>query len=217
MKKLIILVLFIQSVSCEKFSFLSHSNSISSNCADSSICHIVVKGSPDSSLISTSDMDTIRSLFDANRLNLDNLFFTWFRKDEINHFHVGCNQYINSLNVFTGELIFHFDSLGNYTGLSGEIIPEIKTKPIHSLCIGHVIELFLHNVEKDNVYRLQKIKEGCLRCELGYWDLNLEKNNMATNFTVAWWVKPIDSNYPFAYIDDTNDSLIFYNNGIYTF
>ena len=219
MKKVLFLILFSQLISCEKESFIAdNENSASISCSDSSICHLVIQGKPDINRLSEPYLDTIKVLFSNNNLSLNNLFFNFFLKDDLGYSHIGCLQYIHNLNVISNELLFHFDSHGHFTGLSGEIVSDIKVPSIPSLCIGQVIHLFLQSVEKDGFYinNLQKIKDGCISCELGYWDLNAGTSYAQQNFTLAWRVKPINSDYPFALINDSKKSLIFFDDGIRT-
>jgi hypothetical protein len=217
MKKILVLILFIQLFSCEKIKYnVNGEDSYLVNCADSSICHLVIQGKPGNYLISLSDLETIRTLFDSNKLSLDNFVIKWFLKDDLEYFHVGCHQYINNLNIFSDDVIFHFDPQGHYISISGEIISYMKVRSVPSLCIGRVIELFLQNVENDGFYsrNLQQIKDGCISCELGYWDLNSGISYADQNFTLAWRIKPFNSYYPWALINDMSNSLIFYDNGI---
>ena len=211
MKKIFFLILVVQLISCEKVKFTP-------DCDDSSICHLVIQGKPDTNRITGTFLDTIKALFNANNISLNNLYLYWYQRDDLGYFHIACLQYINNLNVLSDEVIFHFNQQGYYTSLSGEIISDIKVSSVPSLCIGHVVDLFLQNVENDGFYSrdLQKIKDGCISCELCYWDLNSGVSYAEKKFTLAWRVKPLNSDYPWALINDTKNSPIFYDNGIRT-
>ena len=200
MKKVLILIILIHLFACEK----------------SKLCSDVIKSKPDNHLISDSELKTVISLFKSNNLNLDNFLIYRLQKDDLGYTHVRCYQYINNLNVFSDDVIFHFDKQGHYYFLSGELISNIDIKPSPSMDVREVIKLFFHNVENDGFYSNNKkqIEDGCFLCELGYFDLNAGTSYASQNFRLVWRIRPEESEYPYAFINDSDNTLIYYDNGI---
>jgi len=178
-------------------------------------CVKTIKDSPTTNVLSKSEMDVIKSLFNNNHLNYKELRFTRLQKDELGHHHVRCYQFINNLKVFTSDLIFHFDKNNRYYFLSGDLISaiDLNTKP--SMNQDLIVEKFI-NALQDNIYigDKEKIINGCFNVEFGYYDLNAGIGYADAKFTKAWLIKPRNQDYPFAYINDKNSEVIYYDNGI---
>jgi len=187
-----------------------------SSCEKSNYCSEIIKGKPNNHLINDSDLQTVKSLFELNNLSLNNFLVYRLLKDDMGYKHVKCYQYVNNLKVFTDEVIFHFDAQNHYYVLSGELISGINIKTSPSLSKNDVIKIFLKNVEKDshNNPNLEQIKDGCFLCELGYYDLNAGISYASQNFRRAWKINPEDSEFPVAFINDSDKSLIYYFSGI---
>jgi hypothetical protein len=199
MKKYIVLIILLQLVSCEKDKY----------------CSDVIRGKPDH-LISEQDLNTVKSLFKSNYLSLDNFQVYLLQKDELGHRHVRCFQYVNDLNIFSDDVIFHFDNTGHYYFLSGDIISGIDIDPLPKLDREAVVQLFLKSVEDDGhySYKLKDLEDRCFSCELGYWDLNAGISYTDPDFRLAWRVRQEGQAYPVAIINDTENKLICYDNGI---
>jgi Zn-dependent metalloprotease len=209
MKRVLILLIPFFLSACEHSKYLV-------DCSDSKFCSEIVKGKPDSILISDSDLSTVKSLFESNNLNLDNFLVYRLQEDDMGYSHVRCLQFINNLNVFSNEVIFHFNSQGQYYFLSGELISSININTSPAMCSEEVVTLFLHNVNNDGFYKrnIAQIENGCFICELGYYDLNIGTSNEIQKFKLAWRIRPKGLDYPYAYINDTDHTLIYYDNGI---
>jgi len=199
MKKFIVLIILLQFVSCEK----------DKNCSD------VIRGKLNH-LISDQDLITVKSLFKSNNLSLDNFQVYRLQKDKLGHNHVRCYQYVNGLNVFYNDVIFHFDNTGHYYFLSGEIFSKIDIDPSPKLDQQAVVQLFLKSVDDDGFYsdNLKEFEDRCFSCELGYWDLNTGISYADLDFRLAWRIKPEGHDYPVAIINDAENKLIYYDNGI---
>jgi hypothetical protein len=199
MKKIAVLIILLQLIACEKDKY----------------CSDVIKGKPNH-LISDQDLITVKSLFEINHLSLDNFQVYRLQKDELGYNHVRCYQYVNDLNVFSNDVIFHFDNDDHYYFLSGEIISRIDIDPDPKLDQRTVVKLFLENVKVDEFYSeyLKEFEDGCFLCELGYWDLNAGISYADLDFRLAWRIRPEGYDYPFAVINDTENQLIYYDNGI---
>jgi Zn-dependent metalloprotease len=209
MKRILSLVLLISLGACEN-------SKDSVTCDDTDFSYEIVKGKPDNNLISTAELDTVKDLFELNNLNFDNFLVYRFEKDDLGYIHVKCYQYINNLKVFSNDVIFHFDYKGHYCALSGELISNIDIKTSPSMHVCEVINLFLLNIECDNFkgYPIKEYIAGGFKCELGYYDLNAGVGYASQNFKRAWRISPNEQDYPYALINDSDYSLIYYDNGI---
>ncbi|HNW56658.1 MAG TPA: hypothetical protein PLR88_02120 [Bacteroidales bacterium] len=184
------------------------------SCEDSNLCTETIKGKPDYDLIGKSDYDTVKSLFSTNNLSLDNFWVYCLQKDDLGHRHVRCQQYANNLQVFSDEVIFHFNSQNQYYFLSGEIIPGIDISSDPRMSKIEVMKLFFDIVDEDGHFSSDNFKNDCLQCEIGYYDLNAGTGNSTHNFKLAWRIQREDYDFPYAYINDTEKSKIYYDNGI---
>jgi hypothetical protein len=198
MKKIAFLLILICLISCE----------------DSKFCADVIEGKPDNNLIIESDFNTVKSLFSTNDLSLDNFLVYRLQKDDLGHRHVSCYQYVNNLQVFSDEVIFHFDVQNQFYFLSGEIISGIDISSDAKMSKNEVVKLFLELVDDDGFYTSYSLKDECFKCEIGYYDLHAGTGNETHNFRLAWKIQPEDSDYPFAYISDNDKLKIYYDNGI---
>jgi Zn-dependent metalloprotease len=184
------------------------------SCEDSNHCTDIIKGKPDNNLIAESDLNIVKFLFNTNNLSLDNFFVYRLQKDNLGYNHVRCYQYINNLQVFSDEVIFHFNAQNQYNFLSGEIISEINISPDPKLSKNEAVKLFLELVDEDGLYTSKSLKDDCFLCEIGYYDLNAGSGNPTHNFKLAWKIHQEDSDIPFAYINDTDNRKIYYDNGV---
>ena len=77
-------------------------------------------------------------------------------------------------------------------------------------------KMFLQNIKNDSYNRdkINQYEDGCFSCELGYYDLNAGIGYASQNFRLAWRITPEGSEYPVAYINDSDNSLIYYFDGI---
>ena len=198
MKKIAVLLIFISLISCE----------------DSKFCTDLIKGKPDNNLIVESDFNTVKSLFSTNNLRLDNFLVYRLQNDQVGHKHVKCYQYVNNLQVFSDDVIFHFNEQNKYDSLSGEIISGINISSDPKMSKNGAMKLFLELVDDDGYYTSNSLKDECFQCEIGYYDLNAGTGNETHNFKLAWKIQREDSDYPFAYINDTDKSKIYYDNGL---
>jgi Zn-dependent metalloprotease len=198
MKKIFVLLIFISLVSCEELK----------------ICTDEIKGKPENNLIVESDFNTVKSLFSTNGLSLDNFLVYRLQKDELGYKHVRCYQYVNNLQVFSDDVIFHFNAQNKYYFLSGETINGIDISSDPNMNRSEAVELFLKTADEDGRYTRNSLKDECFQCEIGYYDLNAGISYASHNFRLAWKIKCEDSDFPFAYINDTDKSMIYYDNGI---
>ena len=192
---LLITFVFIIFVSCEN--------------GNNKHCINTVKNSHGTVTLSESEMNVIKYLFNLNQLDYTKYLFTDFQKDGLEH-HVRCYQFANNLMVFTSDAIFHFDENNNYCFLSGSLVGKINldTKPLMKK--DNVVEKFIEIAMHE-----ENLTDCCFDVEFGYYDLNASIGYTSENFTKAWKINPKGRKYPYAYINDKNSELIYYDNGIW--
>jgi Zn-dependent metalloprotease len=153
-------------------------------------------------------------------LNLDNLFVNSVTVTKLGSesTHVFCSQYVNNLKVLSNSVIYHFDRQGLYSSISGELISTINITTSPSMSVCNVIAMFSQSATNDGFVgtkdHTSQIDTGCVTCELGYYDLNAGSGNSTHNFKRAWRIRTNGSSYPYAYINDSDHSLISYDNGV---
>ena len=182
----------------------------------SNYCINTTQSSSTTTSLSKSEINTIKNLFNYNNLAHTAYQFTSFQKDELGYSHVRCCQFINNLKIFTSDLIFHFDQNNVYYYLSGNIAEKIDLNKKPLMSQNEVTEKFLFSIEQDEFYNknIEDILKSCFELELGYYNLNAGKSYANENYTKAWRIKLTNSNFPYAYINDDNSDLIYYDNGI---
>jgi Zn-dependent metalloprotease len=191
------------------FGFSSCNKNKDSHCVNS------IQSSPKITLLSESEMEEIKYLFNYNQLDYTKYLFTRYTKDELGYKRVRCYQFANNLRVFSNELIFPFDMFNNYSGVAGNIINEINldTKPLQEQ--DEVVDRFIEKMNQDEEHiKDKKNKKTCFNLEFGYYDLNAGTGDTNKIFTKAWKIESTNNDYPFAYINDNNLEIIYYDNGI---
>jgi Zn-dependent metalloprotease len=178
-------------------------------------CTNTIKSSPTITTLSKSEMDVIKYLFNRNQLDYTKYQFTRFQKDELGYHHIRCFQFANNLMVFTSDAIFHFDKNDNYYYLSGDLITTINLNTKSSMKQDEVVEKFIDEIKRNGFYaESTEILTGCFDIEFGYYDLNAGISYTNEEFVKAWKIKSTNQDYPFAYINDENSEIIYYDNGI---
>jgi Zn-dependent metalloprotease len=194
----------------------------------------IVRNSPTITILSESEMNVIKYLFNHNKLDYTKYQFIRFQEDELGHRHVRCYQFANNLIIFTSDAIFHFDKNNNYYFLSGDLINTINLNTKSAMRQDDVVTKYIDMVKHDEVFlewlrllveiakvdetveviTLEDIIEGCFDVEFGYYDLNAGISYANENFTKSWKIKPTNREYPCAYINDENSETIYYDNGL---
>ena len=192
---------------------------IADECDDeNSYCVDVIQRSPEDTVLSESEMDVIKYLFNHNQLDYTNYLFTRFNKDELGYHHVRVYQFINNLIVLYSDAAFHFDKNDNYYFLSGKLIDKIDLDTKPSMKQGNVVELFVFMLEQDKLRdellgNNTDIINGCFDIEFGYLNLSV-LGTYKNEFVKAWKITPKNEEFPVAYINDEKSELIYYFNGI---
>lgn len=200
MRKTQILLLVLFLVSCEK----KH------DCPD------IVSGLPEYEDITNQELGSISSLFILNGLNQENLHFSNLFIDEFGHRHASCYQYVNNLKILSGELVYHFNGLGKFYWLSGHYADIIDLGTVPDLAVADLKNIYRNSMDNDTYFSSssKQIAEGCVVCELGYFNLNSGTEIETPLWCLAWNVHPDNADYPAAIINDSNGFLINYKNGI---
>jgi len=74
---------------------------------------------------------------------------------------------------------------------------------------------FLGRMNEDSFFRNSKsVANGCITCELVYYDIAGMSGGSTPDYVLAWLVKPEKSDYPVAVVKDSDQSVLYYNNGI---
>ena len=182
---------------------------------ENSYCIKTIKSSPGTTILSKSEMEVVKRLFNHNQLDYTKYLFTRFQKDELGHHHIRCYQFVNNLIVFTSDVIFSFDKNDDNYFLSGDLINTINlnTKPLMKQ--DNVTEKYIARIEQDGFYKENtEIINGCFDIEFGYYDLNAGISYADKKITKAWKINSTNKDYPFAYVNDDNSEIIYYDNGI---
>jgi Zn-dependent metalloprotease len=211
MKRLVLII--IPPLICGVVLWLASSCNKESN--ENSNCVKIIKNLPKTTVLSKSEMDAIKYLFNRNQLDYTKYLFTRFQKDELGHSHARCYQFANNLIVFTSDAIFHFDKNDNFY-YSDRLISKIDLDTKPSMKQDNVVEKFKDEIEQDGFIMMQypDIIDGCFELEFGYYDLNAGISYADENYIKAWKIKPTNREYPNAYIKDKNSEIIYYDNGI---
>ena len=174
-------------------------------------CVKVIQNSPTVRLLSESEMNVIRSLFESNRMAYANYQFYQLDTDDLGFHHVKCYQFVNNLRVFSEDLSFHFNKNNAHYLSSGNLINSIGLDAKPSLNQNKVAEIFIRKIEQENAAMVDAtVLKGCFEIELGHIGLD----DSSGKFAKAWKAKPTDRDYPYAYINDDNSEILFYDNGV---
>lgn len=166
-----------------------------------------------------------QSIMAANKIDYSNLRFYEYQEQFIqtsfppyesyNRQIVQADLYANGLRIFSRQAVFHFkDGKLNYSDGYPVRAVKVSTKP--KLSSGKVRALFLDAAAKLR-HVDTKLKNECLRAELGYYDFNGSFSQ--DGIGRAWKVSisgSDDNQVPFAYFSDATGDLIYFDNGIRT-
>lgn len=208
------IILFVSCIACNKVQEIPPVEEK----IESKYCVNYIRSSPDTIFISEDDLIAVKSLFDLNHIVDHSFQFYGFQHDNLGYYHVRCNQFVNGLQLFRENLIFHFKPDKTYSSLSGDLIAQIDLDTIPSMAQDSVIEKYLEELDKDDFYKMmgdvEKIKQGCFDIEFGYFDLNDWMGIAEPNYIKAWKVNPKGRENPHAYINDLTSTLFSYDNGV---
>jgi Zn-dependent metalloprotease len=203
---LLVLLMQVALLSC-KDKFVANSDNL---------CLQNVAKNPKENLLPVDTINTIKTLFDFNQMNGSNFVFYEYNQDDHGIYHANAYQFINGVRVFTNNVAFHFRQDKTFIFSSGVMVSKIDLNSKPSLSERRAASLFARAVRADTFTGINKdeLLEGCLDVEFGYYDLNASSGSTVMNFVKAWKVTPKGKNYPIAYVNDKNDSIIYYFNGM---
>ncbi|WP_143434909.1 hypothetical protein [Hymenobacter roseosalivarius] len=191
--------------------------------ADGKGCIKQVATSPDAHAIAKAEQAIAVRLFQQNGIDLSNLRFTRFIEEDLdlngrtNHYvHVSAAQFGNGLPFLTGGIIYAFKD-GKFTFLSGELLTTtVDPKPVSSLAQvrSAFFTEFIKYEQNSSFYKAKDFKDKCLTAELGYF--TLRGGETQPKSVLAWHVKPKDAEYPTAYINDRDNTIIYFFDGVWT-
>ena len=174
-------------------------------------CVNVIRHSPATPLLPESELKVIKSLFKSNRMDDSNYLFHRLDTDELGFKHVRCYQFVDNLKVFTEELIFHFNQNDSHYRISGHLIQSTGLDAKPSQSSSKVVEIFIQRIKQERASIVDStIVMGCFEAELGV----IGSEESAEKFEKAWKVNPAGKEFPYAYINDKNAEIIYYDNGI---
>ena len=181
---------------------------------ENAYCIKAIKNAPGTTILSKSEMDVVKKIFNRNQLDYTKYLFTQFQEDELGHHHIRCEQFANKLIVFTSEAIFHFDKDDNYYA-PPDLINTINLNTKSLMKQDNVVEIFIDKIKQyglniDNA----EIANSCFDIEFGYYDLNAGISYADKEFIKVWKINPTNNKYPLAYVIDENSEIMFYDNGI---
>lgn len=198
------------------FLFTSYSCNKDNEDKNFQACTNLVSKSPSDNLVSVENQVLAENLFSINNIDYTNLQITNVQKDEMNNYHIRCNQFMNGLQIFTSDLIFHFDENEEYYLLCGDLVNDIPLNNQSSLDIEILINKYLNRVQNDNFNKskIDEIIKNCLDLQFGYFDLNAGISDQPLNIVKAWKITPHNIEYPKLYVNDNTSEIIYYDTGI---
>ncbi len=179
-------------------------------------CTNEIVATPSDQLISDEQLIQAKALLNSASIDYSNYRIYRFEKSFTNYYHIRCHQFVNGLQVFTNDIIFHFDENKNYSYRSGDSITSIALNAKSSLNATELKEIYLNKVIEDPHYerKLRSITKNCINLQFGYYDLNASKGDTTIKMVKAWKINPLNSDAPKMYVNDENSEIISYHNGI---
>ena len=175
--------------------------------------------------LSSSEVATANSLFARNNLDARNYRYVRYLRESVQTYYppyasfdsqlVGVEEYTSGLPIFTGQSNFHFKN-GVFDFRSGHPSSGTHLNTVPTLNAGQLRSRFRATVTQFDP-SLPMTWLQCVSAEFGYYDLNAGTGNATENLVKAWKVTLKNLAYPFAYYEDNDGKLIYYDNGIRTF
>ncbi|OGX85148.1 hypothetical protein BEN47_02100 [Hymenobacter lapidarius] len=172
--------------------------------------------------INAREKATADQLFAANGIDKRNFRYTGYLREELKTYYppyatfdeqvVRVEEYTNGLRIFTGQLNFLFrNGAFNFRAGSASGGTSLDATPSGTPeSIGVVFRAALNEYGGPG-------SQPCVVVEFGYYNLNAGTSNASERLVKAWKASLKGSEYPFAYFEDKEGKLIYYDNGIRTF
>ncbi|WP_375416100.1 hypothetical protein [uncultured Hymenobacter sp.] len=176
--------------------------------------------------LSSAEVRTANSLFASNNIDSRHFRYTRYARELVQTYFppyasfdeqmVSVEEYTNGLRVFTGQSNFLFKN-GVFSSRAGEPTGGTSLGTSAQLKAGQLRGLFVATITKFDAARLGEVQRQCVSAEFGYYDLNAGTSNAPENLVRAWRVSIKNQAYPFAYYQDGEGQLIYYDNGVRSF
>jgi len=175
--------------------------------------------------ITPAQVQLANSLFARNGLDTSRVRYVRFLQDSVATYYapyaplvtdnVGVEEYANGLPVFSQQVNYIFKA-GTLSFTAGTPTRGTQRAGRPTLTAGQMRTRFFATVNEFDSSN-NRLASQCVEARLGYYNLNSLTANTAENLVLAWKVNVKGQSYPFAYFEDTNGRLIYYDNGIRTF
>lgn len=176
--------------------------------------------------LSSADVQTANRLFASNNLDSRNFRYTRYSRQSVQTYFppyasfdeqtVRVEEYTNGLRIFTGESNFVFKD-GVFSFRAGQPTSGTRLGTSPKRTAGQLRALLIATTAQFDAGRLGDVQRQCVSAEFGYYNLNAGTSNAPENLVKAWRVSVKNQAYPFAYYQDEEGQLIYYDNGIRTF
>lgn len=170
---------------------------------------------PQTPLIPHSEFVIVQELFKKNNRSLSNLQV--YRLKKSFGYHVSCNQFYKGLQLFTKDVIVHFDSTGKSSGLSGDFISSVAIDTVFKVPMKDAGLLFFKQLISDPLYRDSdsSSQNVSINAELRIYNRNAGSGNTPKKFVLVWKTTLANGgDVPIVYIRADSIQLISYDNGI---
>ena len=192
---------------------------VDNGCAEQTIMPVTAHS------ISAADVLIANNLFAANAIDYHRFRYYRYSLDSTPTYYppyatlrtqsVRVEQYVNGLKLFSSELNYSFKD-GIFYFLAGNPTPGTGLNTTPALSAGQLRGLFFATIAQHDPTKIG-LQNQCVRAEFGYYNLNASTGNTNENLVKAWRVQVKNQAYPFAYYQDSDGKLIYYDNGIQTF
>ena len=187
-------------------------------------CSVISSVPLNSSGLSPAEQVRANALFDGNRIDHQNFRFWQYQRDSLSIYPaptrvmsevVRVEGYANGLKIFTSAFnyIFWNGALHYVAGTPSHGVP-LDTRA--SLTPAQLRGLFLATIARVDPTRTD-VQNRCVSAEFGYYNLNEGTSSRTENFIKSWKVTQQGQKYPYAYYQDSDGQLIYYDNGIRTY
>lgn len=179
-------------------------------------CTTEVETSSSDHLISDEQLVKAELLLNAANLDYSNYQIYRFEKSFLNSQHIRCHQFMNGLQIFTEDIIFHFDENNDYQFSSGDAINSIALDNKSKMSQNELKKIYINRIKKDSHAKnyLNKITRNCLEMQFGYYDLNAGKGDSTIIMKKVWKITPLNSDSPKMFVNDDNSEVISFHNGV---
>jgi hypothetical protein len=189
--------------------------------ASASFVSAVEQVSNTSHKISHEDLAKVQILFNKNNLNLSDFQIIKYDKEvsPVQREFVRANRLYKGLVIFLeGDVIYQFNKEGVKTyesGLTSKITKEISLES--TISKEEAVNKAIEESERQTSFpELNRFDEGNMIAELGIANKKVGSEYENPNWVLAWKITNGGSDYPVAFVDANDGTIIYYDSGIYT-